>query len=96
MNFNKKTRSGFDERLKVLTRYFPTSRDIVNHALGTYKRNEVAVDDVLDGLVTAVTAKLGFGRLCTLPEKPPFDKYGLAMEIVYADHKNLPPSFTTK
>lgn len=41
------------------------------------------LDDLLDALVLAVTAKRGRDGLATLPGDPPRDERGLPMEIVY-------------
>jgi predicted RNase H-like nuclease len=61
--------------------------EVVNGALKKYPRKKVAKDDIVDGLVGAVTATFS-GRLRTLPEEPEVDATGLSMEIVYA--KALP------
>jgi predicted RNase H-like nuclease len=39
----------------------------------------------VNALTLAVTARLGRQWLVTLPENPPLDEFGLAMEIVYAE-----------
>ena len=61
----------------------PFARDCYRDALDTYKRKDVAADDILDALVGAVTA-MHLPAIKTLPENPVKDEEGLAMEIVYA------------
>lgn len=54
-------------------------------AANKYNHKEVAWDDIIDALVLAVTAKLGHGRLHSLPTKPERDLFDLPMEIVVAE-----------
>ena len=56
------------------------------------KASEVARDDILDALVAAVTAKLGWPcNFKTLPECPPKDSKGLPMEMVYVEVDSSTP-----
>ena len=79
----KKKREGAEERLEILTRFLPCASDCYEEALNTYKRKDVAADDILDAMVGAVTA-MQLPRIKTLPGNPGMDEEGLAMEIVYA------------
>jgi len=83
MKYSKKKREGFSERMCVLQSVYPHTDDIVNCSLSTYKRKEVARDDILDALSAAVTAAMGVERLVTIPEKPEHDSKRLPMEMVY-------------
>jgi predicted RNase H-like nuclease len=83
MEYPKKKPNGFLERKRILQSVYPLTKNIVEHALMTYKRKEVARDDILDALAAAVTAKIGFNRFPTIPEIPPIDSEGLSMEMVY-------------
>jgi predicted RNase H-like nuclease len=83
LQFAKKKQEGAEERLEILTRFLPFARDCYEDALNTYKRKDVAADDILDAMVGAVTA-MHLPRIRTLPESPSMDEEGLAMEIVYA------------
>ena len=88
MRFRKQKREGERERLRVLQGIEPLTQAIYDCATETYRRKQVARDDILDSLVAAVTAKLGIGcsdsyQLRTLPECPPNDCEGLPMEMVY-------------
>ena len=80
---DKKKQEGAQERLEILTRFLPFAEDCYKDALNTYKRKDVATDDILDAMVGAVTA-MHLPRIKTLPESPITDEEGLAMEIVYA------------
>ena len=83
LHHSKKKSEGAKERLDVLTRFLPSARDCYEDALNTYKRKDVARDDILDAMVGAVTA-MHLPRIATLPASPVRDEEGLAMEIVYA------------
>ncbi len=84
MRSRKKTRDGEDERLRVLQEINPQTQEMYDSVLDKYLRKHVARDDILDALVAAVTAKLGWpDSLRTLPECPPRDCEGLPMEMVY-------------
>jgi len=83
MEHSKKTRDGFSERKQVLQSVYPHTDDVISYALSTYKRKEVARDDILDALSAAVTATVGVEGLVSIPETPEFDSQGLRMEMVY-------------
>ena len=83
LHFGKKKQEGAEERLEILTRFLPFAEDCYKDALNTYKRKDVAADDILDAMVGAVTA-MHYPRIKTMPENPIKDEEGLAMEIVYA------------
>ncbi len=85
MQYNKKQVQGFLERLALLTRYFSRTSGVVDAALEQYPRKYLARDDILDALVLAVSARFGVKRLTTIPVDPPVDRYGIAMEMVYAE-----------
>jgi predicted RNase H-like nuclease len=83
MQYNKKSREGQQERLRVLERYLPQSRAFFEQACGEFLRRQVARDDIIDAMVCAVTARNGYGGYRTLPATPARDGQGLVMEIVY-------------
>ena len=80
---NKKQAQGREERLKVLQRFFPAADRLFEDAARRYLRRQVALDDIIDAMVAAVTAKCGHGTYKTLPVKPMTDSCGHPMEIVY-------------
>lgn len=80
---NKKSMAGRRERLDVLARYFPHARSIAETAAKTYRRQDVAWDDIVDALAGAVTARLGYRNFSTLPASPERDRCGFAMEVVF-------------
>ena len=83
MGDSKKTQDGLQQRQAILSHYYASAQDIIDHALTTYSRKQVAKDDIVDALVLAVTATF-FDRLQTFPTVPEKDESGLPMEIVYA------------
>lgn len=88
MEFAKKKPNGFLERKRILQTVYQFTDNIVEHALMTYKRKEVARDDILDALAAAITAKMGFGVFSTIPGIPQVDSKGLPMEMVYFAPEN--------
>lgn len=85
MQFNKKQEQGQQERFDVLEQYFPHCHALFDQACGEFLRRQVARDDIIDAMVCAVTAKVGYGGYRTLPARPPRDGQGLPMEIVYCE-----------
>lgn len=83
MKHSKKKREGFLERSLLLQSIYQPTNDIIEHALSTYRRKEVAKDDILDALSAAITARIGFKNLSFIPEIAEFDSCNLSMEMVY-------------
>ena len=86
MQHAKKRSEGLSERTQLLQSIFPQTPDIINHALSTYRRKDVARDDILDALAAAVTGLMGGQDLASVPQEPEFDERGLRMEMVYCPH----------
>ena len=84
LTFSKKTVSGQEERLEILSRYVPCSPAILSEAAKRFPRNQAGVDDILDALCGAVAASFK-DHLVSLPVVPETDPRGLPMQIVYAD-----------
>lgn len=88
MQHNKKTAAGRDERMKVLRRapqprYRPL-QPALQRALRTYKRAQVASDDLLDACVLLRTShRLAAAQAQHLPATPAWDAEGLRMEICF-------------
>lgn len=83
MEYSKKTRDGFSERLDVLVSVFPEAEELVCYAESRFPRKDVSRDDILDSLVAAITASKEILGLSTLPKDPPLDSRGLPMQMVY-------------
>jgi predicted RNase H-like nuclease len=84
MKHSKKTPRGFSERYALLLKIYPAAKTIVDHALKRFLRKDLAKDDILDATALAVSARFPSKFIRTVPQKPPRDKKGLPMEIVYA------------
>jgi len=82
MMFNKKKNEGVKERVRVLRRLCNQTSAILEFARNEFQ-GKVPDDDIIDGLVAAVTAFLGGKGLLTIPQKPEIDTMGLEMEMVY-------------
>jgi len=104
LGFSKKKSAGRSKRLAVLKNIESKSgidagavhkhvveRPILDYSKQRYRRflrREVAHDDIIDAIVSAVTAKLAHQEgytLKTLPECPPSDSKGLPMEMVFVE-----------
>jgi len=89
MKYSKKQREGLLERIQVLSSIYPQTPDIIAHTLSIYKRKEVTRDDILDALSAAVTAKMGEGKLVSIPRISECDARGLRMEMVYCSYVDM-------
>ena len=86
MQHAKKRSEGLSERTQLLQSIYPQTADIIAHVLSTYRRKDVARDDILDALSAAVTAMIGGQNLASIPQEPEFDNRGLRMEMVYYNY----------
>ncbi len=84
MRHSKKTVAGRNERLALLRRFLPDMDALYAEAMKRYQRKQVAVDDILDTVVLAVSASLGESAYRTFPETPLRDAAGLKMQIVFS------------
>lgn len=81
---NKKTPTGIEKRLDLLSKYYDRTDEIreLIHSDAKLKRFK---DDVIDALCLAVTGMLGFENgFMTIPENPMKDSMGILMQMVYA------------
>ena len=85
MSARKKAKEGFRERVALLSSLHPSVPDEVSQIARAFRRKDVAWDDIADAFVAALTAWQQLERLRALPAVPEFDRYGLPMEMVYAD-----------
>ena len=83
MRHNKKTVDGRAERMAALRRFFPAAEALLERATARFTRRQVSLDDIVDAMAVAVTAKIGEGRYRTLPPHPVRDATGLPLEMVY-------------
>lgn len=83
MQYPKKRSEGLAERIQLLQSIYPQTTNIIDHTLSTYKRKDVARDDILDALAAAVIGLVGGENLASIPQEPEFDERGLRMEMVY-------------
>jgi predicted RNase H-like nuclease len=83
MKYYKRTPEGFNERLSLIRKVYDKCDELVDIMTKEYKRIIVNKDDILDAFVAAVTARIGFNALKTIPILPEYDEMGLPMEMVY-------------
>jgi predicted RNase H-like nuclease len=84
MVYAKKKPQGSVERWVILNRIYPQTEAVVELALSSFRRKDLARDDILDAIALAVSARCPAESFKTIPADPPRDKKGLPMEIVYA------------
>jgi predicted RNase H-like nuclease len=81
MRHSKKRAAGRAERRELVDGYF--GRDAFAETRRPFRRSDVADDDLLDAFAALWTAeRILSGDARVLPERPPLDACGLAMEIV--------------
>ena len=80
---SKRKAGGYAERMRILASHDTDAPPIVQAVAEATDGADVAVDDVIDALVLAYTARPANAPLRTLPADPPTDEHGLPMEIVY-------------
>ena len=86
MKDSKGTREGLAERARVLNTVAPASSGIADLAWRDFRGKGVAVDDIFDALVAALTAWLCHDHLASFPNNnPQRDTRGLPMEMVICD-----------
>ena len=83
MAHSKRTTPGFDERLAVLSQFWPQTSAAVREALAEFPRAVLARDDVLDALALAIVAARPKAQLRSLPGTPVQDRCGLPMQMIY-------------
>ena len=86
MEFNKKTKEGFLERLGLLKNYLLDAEALINSILDDYFRKDLARDDILDAIVLYLAAKLSNKsnwELVSIPAEPEIDPENIRMEIVF-------------
>lgn len=83
LDHSKKLAAGYGERMRALAEFDRDAPVVVQETAEATAGHEVAVDDVLDAVALAYTARPGPGTLRTLPPEPPTDPTGIPMEMVY-------------
>lgn len=86
MQYAKKRSEGLSERTQLLQSIYSQTPDIIAHALSSYRRKDVARDDILDALSAALTGLMGKQNLTSIPQESEFDERGLRMEMVYCPY----------
>jgi predicted RNase H-like nuclease len=86
MKNRKKTPEGLEDRLDLLSQYYPQAMELFYKTSFRFSRRSarVASDDIVDALALAVCAYIGkrYG-FETVPPQPPLDSSGLPMQMVY-------------
>jgi len=85
MAFPKKSEQGIKERLQLLQTHCQIAEAIFLEAKQKYLRKDLALDDILDAIVLAITAASPIETIGAIPEIPERDDRNIAMEIVYTN-----------
>lgn len=83
LSYREPTAAGYAERMRALADFDVDAPPAVQRAAAATGGHDVAVDDVLDAVALALTARPGPGELRSLPPDPPTDAQGLPMRMVY-------------
>ncbi len=85
MQFKKSTKEGEDERLTLLSHFYPKSKSVFEEGSKSFLKKEVKNDDIIDALGLAVTGLLGmqngFDFLISKNKKQ--DIHGLEMNMCF-------------
>ncbi|MGQ9602648.1 MAG: DUF429 domain-containing protein [bacterium] len=79
--FSKRTVEGIEERVKILEKFI-SIRNLIRSFPNGVLRREADLSDLLDSLVLGVVASMAKDGLSALPEKPVYDRFGLAIQMV--------------
>lgn len=83
MQHPKRTKTGVEERIRLLAKYEPRADMLLRTALEEQRRMDLQADDLLDALVGFVVARTMPDEIERLHGEPAFDEHGLPMEMVY-------------
>lgn len=89
LEHSKRLAAGYAERMRVLADHDADAPVVVQHAAEATGGHEVTVDDVLDAVALAYTARPGDAELRSLPPDPPTDAEGLPMRMLYRSEEPL-------
>lgn len=79
----KRTPEGLAERRALLRRHSPNGDEAYEQALANHRRIDLAPDDVLDAMITAMTALLAWRcGMPTVPRSAPADAFGIPMAML--------------
>lgn len=82
LKYAKKQKKGRAEREGILSKYMPSASILIEGASRKYLKKHVALDDIVDAMVLALTASFEY-RILSVPQQPEYDDSDLRMEIVY-------------
>lgn len=83
LSYSKRTAAGYAERMRTLAEFDRDAPPVVQSVAEATGGEDVGVDDVLDAVVLAYTARPSPDDLWTLPSDPELDSAGLPMRMVY-------------
>jgi len=83
LSYAKRTAAGYAERMRILANYDHDAPPTVQAAAASAGDSDVRVDDVLDAVALAYTARPGPGELRSLPSDPPTDAEGFPLRMLY-------------
>ena len=82
MEYSKRTRDGFVDRMRLLKLIEPAAEEMIAAAFLVHGGFDAGRDDIVDAFIAAICARAA-ENLRTLPEAPKLDRRGLPMEICY-------------
>ena len=85
--YTRKKPEGHEERLSVLEKCWPGAKAVAKEVSELCRRKDVALDDIADAMVAAVTARAD--ALRSFPALPPLDGEALPMQMVWAPREAI-------
>ena len=82
MEYSKRTRDGFVDRMRLLRLVEPAAEEMIAAAFLVHGGFDAGRDDIVDAFIAAICARAA-ANLRTLPASPRLDRRGLPMEICY-------------
>ena len=83
LKHSKRKAGGYAERMRILASHDADAPPVVQAVAEATGGADIAIDDVIDAVVLAYTARPASAPIRSLPPEPPTDRKGLPMEIVY-------------
>ena len=80
----KQAPAGIEERLQLIRQHAPDAESLLERVNRDHPRKVVGTDDVLDAIVTLLTASAPAHAVRRLTATPRTDQLGLPMQMLYA------------
>jgi len=87
MQHYKRTPEGFQERVDLLQKINPSSKNFIEDSISSIEKSSADPDDIVDACVLSISAARGKSSLAFLPENYVYDAENLPMRMGYPKFK---------